>query len=413
MGIVHCGVRVKPLKDIVGISIRALLLLLATILTLEIVLQLAFPYLPQVLTKYMPQYLERMGHRLVTEHGAREYPAGQLVSYDVTPLSGDMYQLTCISPADAPPFEPYRVSFKRDKHGFRNAEPWPEEVDVVVLGDSFTAAELVQQPFWQNLSESMLVLAVPGSGTLEQQRLFDAFALPRKPETVVLAFFAGNDLRDNESFAEMISQGLTSHDRLHRGKNPLDYSLVFRLLQYISEATTADPVISCHYPVIAHTDSPTPVAFYRKFLPILGADRDSLLESEGLQLIKQSISEMASALASYGAELLLLYIPQRAELYWSYLDEASKAMIVEVESRDSHLTDLDKIDDNLSVQRDVMKQLAADLDVSFLDLTTPLADAIRAGQSPYFFADTHWNQQGHNIARNALLDFLNRSNLEK
>ena len=142
-------------------------------------------------------------------------------------------------------------------------------------------------------------------------------------------------------------------------------------------------------------------------------DEVSLLQSEALQLTKQSISEMASALKSYGAELLLLYIPQRAELYWNYLDEASKATIVEVESRDRRLTGLDKIDENISVLRDRMKQLAADQGISFLDLTPPLADAIRAGQSPYFFADTHWNQQGHNIARNALLDFLNRSNLEK
>lgn len=401
------------MKDIAGILIRALLLLLATILTLEIALQLAFPHLPKTLTQYMPQYLERMGHRLVTEHGAREYPAGQVVAYDVTPLSGDMYHLTCMSPADAQPFEPYQVSFERDRHGFRNAEPWPERVDMVVLGDSFTAAELVQLPYWHGISESMLVLALPGSGTLEQQRLFDAFAVQRKPETVVLAFFAGNDLRDNESFAEMIREGLTRHDILHRGKNPLDYSVVFRLLQFISGATTMSPAINCHYPVMAHTDPPTPVAFYRKFLPMLGMDRHSLLQSEALQLTKQSISEMASALKSYDAELLLLYIPQRAELYWSYLDETSKTTIVEVESRDQRITGLDKIDDNLSVQRDVIKQLAAELGISFLDMTPPLADAIRAGQSPYFFADTHWNQKGHNIARNALLDFLNRSNLEK
>ena len=387
--------------------------MLATILALEIVLQLAFPHLPQALIEFMPQYLERMGHRLVTEHGVREYPAGQVVAYDVTPMSGDMYQLTCISPAEAQDFEAYQVSFKRDRHGFRNSEPWPEDLDLVVIGDSFTAAELIQRPFWQDLSESMLVLAVPGTGTLEQQLLFDAFALPRKPEIAVLAFFAGNDLSDNASFAEMISQGLTRHDKLHRGKNPLDYSVVFRLLQVISQATTPDPAISCHYPMIAHTDPPTPVAFYRKFLPILGTDRDTLLQSEALRLTKQSISEMASALKSYDAELLLLYIPQRAELYWDYLDEASKATIIKVESRDRRLTALDKIDDNLSVQRDVMQQLAADLGISFLDLTPPLADAIRSGQSPYFFADTHWNQQGHNIARNALLDFLNRSNLEK
>jgi len=388
------------------------LLLLITILALEIALQLAFPILPRDVITPMPQYLERLGHRLNTEHGAREYPAWQIVEYEVTPLSGDLYSISCITPADAQPFEPYQLSFKRDGHGFRNAEPWPDDVDLVVIGDSFTAAELIQRPYWQGLSDFMLVLAVPGTGTLEQQRLFDAFAVPRQPELVILAFFAGNDLNDTQFFADMQRKGITLHDKVHRDKNPLDYSVVFRLLQYISEATTPVNEYGCHYPMIAHTDPPTPIAFFRNFLPVLGEDRETLLQSEKLQLTRTSISEMANALKQNDAQLLIMYIPQRAELYWNYLDETSKATIIEVESRDPQITGLEKIDENLSIQRDVMRQLAADLDVSFLDLTSPLSEAIRSGVSPYFFADTHWNQQGHNIARNALLDFLNRSNLE-
>lgn len=401
------------MKDIASIVLRAFLLLLATILALEIVLQFAFPSLPQFIIEYMPQYLERMGHRLVTEHGVREYPAGETLEYEVTPQSGDLYQLTCITPADAQHFEPYKVSFKRDAHGFRNAEPWPDDVDLVVIGDSFTAAELIQRPYWQGLSDSMLVLAVPGTGTLEHQRLFDAFALPRLPKIVVLAFFAGNDLNDAKSFADMQRQRITLRDSLHRNKTPLDYSVVFRLLQYLSEATTPVPENSCHYPVIAHTDPPTPVAFYRKFLPMLGTDKESLLQSEELQLARSSITEMATALKSNDAELLLLYIPQKAEIYWDYLDDASKESIIAVESRDRRLDGLDKIDENLSVQRDVMRELADELAIAFVDTTPWLEEALRAGQSPYFFADTHWNQQGHNIARNALLDFLNQSNLER
>ncbi len=401
------------MKDLVTILLRAGLLLLVTILALEIALQCAFPHLPRDIVIAMPQYLERLGHRLATEHGAREYPAGELVEHEVTPLSGDLYHLTCITQADAQPLEPYHVSFKRDGHGFRNAEPWTDDVDLVVIGDSFTAAELIQRPYWQGLSDSMLALGVSGTGTLEQQRLFDAFAAPRQPELVILAFFAGNDLSDTQFFADMLREDMTLHDLSHRDKNPLDYSVVFRLLQYISEATTPVAEYGCHYPLIAHTDPPTPVAFYREFLPLLGVDRETLLQSEKLQRTRTSISEMANTLKPRDAQLLLMYIPHKAELYWDYLDEASKATIIEVESRHPRITGLENIDANKSVQRDVMRELAADLGVSFLDLTPPLSEAIRSGVSPYFFADTHWNQQGHNIARNALLDFLNRSNLEK
>lgn len=401
------------MRDALSILLKALLLLLFTALLLELVLQLVFPHLPPAVIKYMPQYQERLGHRLITEHGAREFPAGQAVDYEVSPLSGDLFELTCIKPADAQPFEPYQVSFTRDQHGFRNDEPWLDDVDLVVIGDSFTAAELIQRPFWGGISDSTLSLGAPGTGTLEQQKLFEAFALPRQPERVILAFFAGNDLKDTAKFAEMLRAGMNRHDLAHSGKTPLDYSVVFRLFQFLSERTTSSPEAGCHYPVMAHTDPPTPLAFYRKFLPVLGADEQSLRNSEEFQLTKTSISEMAAALHAIGAEFLLMYIPQKAELYWNYLDDKSKQTIIAVESRDRQLSGLQDIDVNLAVQRDTMRELAEEIGIAFLDLTPALAQAIRAGQSPFFFADTHWNQVGHDIARNALLDFLNRSNLNE
>ncbi len=400
------------LKDFFVIAMRALALLFFTVLSLEIALQLAFPHLPTVLVEPMPQYLERLGYRLNTEHGARQLPASEVVQYEVTALSGDLYRGSCISPADAQPMEPYFVSFKRDAHGFRNDEPWPDDIDLVVLGDSFTAAELIQRPFWQDLSDSMLVLAVPGSGTLEQLQLFEAFALPRKPETIVLAYFAGNDLHDNRHLAWMTHQGWTWHDVAHLGKSALDYSVLVRLFQFLSEAALPAVESACHYPLIAHTEPPTPVVFFRKFLPQLRLKEEDLTESEQLQLTKTSISALASALPASQRQLIIMYIPTKLEMYWQYLDDAAKAKFIDIETREHNVSGLKYLAPNLHVQRQVMRELADELGVSFLDLTTPLADAIRAGISPYFFADTHWNQQGHNIARNALLDFLDRSSLD-
>lgn len=400
------------MKEIVLIMTRAILLVIVTILALEFALQLAFPHLPKILVEPMPQYLERLGYRLDTAHGALEYPARERVTYDVTPLSGDLYHLTCLKPADAQPIATYKVSFLRDGHGFRNVEPWPDDVDMVVIGDSFTAAELIQRPFWQDLSRSTLVLAVPGTGTLEQQRLFEAFALPRQPETVVLAFFAGNDLDNTLFYADMLRRGMTRQEIAHRGKNLLDYSVIFRLFQFLYKSADA-AAADCHYPVFAQTDPATPVAFFGQTLPMVGADKASLLQSEELRLARESIDEMRSALEASAGRLILMYIPQKAELYWRYLDAATKEMIIDVESRNRNLTGLEMIDDNLSAQRDVMREIAGELDIAFLDLTPPLAAAIADGATPYFFADTHWNQEGHNIARNALLDFMNRSNLEK
>ena len=183
------------MRDFFIILLRASLLVLLTLIALELALQVGFAYLPSNLTLEMPQYLTRIGWKLDTEHGAREFPAGQVVDRYITPTSGSLFVESCLEPSrDAQPMEPYRLTFKRDSRGFRNAEPWPDDVDIVVIGDSFTEAELIQYPYWHGISDSLLALGMSDSGTLEQQRLFEAYGKPRKPETLVVAFFRGQRL---------------------------------------------------------------------------------------------------------------------------------------------------------------------------------------------------------------------------
>ncbi len=377
-----------------------------TLLILEVGLQLAFLRLPTNLTQRMPQYRERAGFRLETEHGARENPAGEQVNTWVTPFSGDLYKLTCLPTIEAESFKPYRVSYKRDRFGFRNSEPWAENVELVIIGDSFTAAETIQEPFWQGVAESMLVLSFPGSGTLEQTILLQTFGLPRNPEVVVLAYFAGNDLEDNQLFADLRDKGMTFSDHVHLNRGPLEYLVSIHLLLYLRD-TLVDNVSTCHYSQNAITNLLTPIAFYDRMLPILAMDAENLNASETYQTTKSSILSTASELKERGIRFVLMYIPQKAELYWDYLNADAKMTIVKSPAIAERQITVDMIDKSISVQRDLLAAMAQSHDIDFLDLTPKLRSAIETGSSPYFFADTHWNQFGHNIARQALREFLN------
>ena len=388
------------------------LLSLFTLLALEGALQAAFMRLPPVIIEQMPQFQDRAGFKLDAKHGAREYPAGQLVKVMITGGSGDLYRLTCLSLDDAPPFAAYDLAFQRDSHGFRNGEPFPTQADLAIIGDSFVAAEAIEAPFWQGVSDSLLALGLPGSGTLEQRRLFDAFAAPLEPETVALAYFAGNDLADNATFLDMQASGETFASRARKDMRPWDYSVLVNLFVYARKAAISSQNKDCHYPQLAHTAPPTPVAFYDAFLPALAWDAASLRDTEAFRATRRSIADMAASQHARGERFLLIYIPQKAELYWRWLSEDSKALIVSRLDQMRGLTDHTLIDANLHAQRDALAALARELDIEFLDLSVPLAAAIADGQMPYFFADTHWNQLGHNIARNALLAHLNRSTLE-
>lgn len=389
---------------------RAFLVTVVTVLILELLLQFAFPLLPATLARRMPQYRLRLGFDLQTEHGALEYPAGERVAFDVTREAGDLYRLTCLSSASAPPFADYNVSFTRDGHGFRNLEPWPAQVDVAVLGDSFTAAEAIVEPFWRGISNSMLVLGLPGSGTLEQQRLYEAYAKPRRPRALILAYFAGNDIMDNLTYYENTRAGLTWADLSWRGRQPWEFSVVFHLLLLARDQLLA-PAAECHYPQIANSSSPTPVAFFDRFLPLLALDEATLAASEMWRVTRASIEELAHSQEADNARLVLMYIPQKAELYWDYLERESKQAILDGIAPPNEGIGIEEIDANLSTQRNLLSGLAAELGIALLDLRAPLNAAISAGQAPYFFADTHWNQLGHDIVRSALLDFMNRTNL--
>lgn len=389
--------------------LRAGLMLLITLVILEIALQLAFLQLPQTLIKRMPQYQERYGIRLNTEHGARQYPPKEAVDFEVTSRSGDLYQITCLSAAHIESIEPYRVAYTRDRQGFRNREPWPDDVELVIVGDSFTAAESVRRPYWDGIAESMLVFGLPGSGTLEQKLLLEAFGLPRQPEIAVLAYFGGNDLTDNESFAKLQRAGLTFADKTHQNRNPLDYLVSFHLVLFLRDSILAAGK-DCHYPQAALTEPPTSVAFLDKLIPVLALGESALRASEMYQFTQAAIIEMSAMVQSRGAAFVLMYIPQKAELYWEFLSQETRQFILD---RLEEPISADQVDANLTVQRQVLASLAAEYGFVFLDLSPSLADAVQQGQSPYFFADTHWNQTGHDIAKAALLKILNQPALDK
>jgi len=98
------------------------------------------------------------------------------------------------------------------------------------------------------------------------------------------------------------------------------------------------------------------------------------------------------------------------------MDDATKLSIIETLS----VTPLTKVSDsnvmildsNLVAQRNQLESIASEHEFQLLDLTPFLIDAVEKGQSPYFFSDTHFNQVGHDITRQALIKFLSESPLD-
>ena len=405
------------MRKVIIFGLKIILVLTITFIVIELILQVIFLSLPQVITQRMPQYPERYGIRFNTLHGAREYPAKEQVVLEINSFSGDLYQLSCLSPKDAVQVTPYQVSYTRDAHGFRNPEPWRDEVNVVVIGDSFTAAESIVDPFWKNLSDSMLVLGLPGSGTLEQKLLYEHFAQPRSPEIVILAFFGGNDLTDNLTFYDLQNEDLSFADKSHQNRNPFEYLVSFHLALFIRDAITQSNTQTCHYPITAQTQPPSTLAFFDRMVSLLTINEDNLNQSEMFSITRDTIVDMDQSVKLAGRHFILMYIPQKAEVYWQYLTEQDKQSIIESLPANplgnEESVTRDSINANLLAQRHLLQDLATENDILFLDLTPFLEDNVASGQSPYFFADTHWNQIGHDLVGQVLRDFISQSTLDK
>ncbi len=376
----------------------------------ELLLQIGFNLLPGAIRYRMPQMDVRSGIRFDTEHGAREYPAGQEVRYTIDGRTGDLYELTCLPRPKAPRFEPYQVQFIRDAHGFRNPTPWPDEAALVVVGDSFTAGEAVQRPFWQDITPSVFALGLPGSGTLEQLLLLRAYGLARRPEVVVMAYFGGNDMIDTWHFHETRAAGENLYTHALPQRVPLEYVVSFRLLHWLSAQSGGE---ACRYPI--EDTRGHALAFFAPFFTGSTIPAAALRESSLFAHTRNAILAAAGESQSQGAAFALMYLPYKAQTYWPLLSDAQRAAIGEdvrlhaLSPQDVPAADL--LAQHMDAQRALLGELAGENGFLYLDLTPHFREAAEAGEQLYFYGDTHWNQNGHDLARTLLRRFLHAHDL--
>ena len=97
----------------------------------------------------------------------------------------------------------YYSTYFSDRYGFNNPDDeWDnDEIEYLLLGDSFTQGSCVNRPFdiasnLRRLSNKPVInLGMGGSGTLLEYAIYREYA-PKKIKNVILLFFDGNDIKD-------------------------------------------------------------------------------------------------------------------------------------------------------------------------------------------------------------------------
>ncbi|NWG16875.1 MAG: hypothetical protein HXY41_09590 [Chloroflexi bacterium] len=390
------------------------------LLLLEALCQLAYGSIPSSITARMPQAGERI-YRVNYDHpnGFRQYmPYLKITDYQGG-STGDMFFKSCLPP-DAAQDAVYIVSYTRDEYGFRNPSPWPEKVHLVVLGDSFVYAGGIEKPFWQDIHPSTLGLGMDATSTLEQSRILETYGLPRSPQVIVLAYYEGNDMTGNWAFF-FNGSARKGYERWYAEQPVRNFLVIYNMLSAFKDRFL---VKGCHWPIIDSRGQKR--AFLEEEISIFTVPYQALKQSQFYAITRDAITAMAGEARAGGAQFVLLYIPTKLHACWQSVQAQLEIISAHVVSWDLPATGnvvprpdrppretAALLAQNIDAQRAVIAELAQEKNITFVDLTTLLQDAVANGTEPYFFGDSHWNQTGHDLVRQIMTDVLNDYSSER
>lgn len=356
---------------------------------------------------------------------------------------GDIVRMGYI-PSPATPGPLHKFTFHTDAEGFRNPSV-RDRFDIAALGDSFTdAMTMTGEASWPARLEGLLGVPVQNYGTAgfgPQQELLvlKDYVAAHRPRTVVLAFFAGNDIFDAEAFDTFERSGGTIK-RPQQGWRIKD--IVSRADSWfvVSALRAARRSLATHQGTVNAAAAPAPVppieapnsegasfdsgwfdlpvagrrlrwAFMPPYLNTLNFSREDLAARSGWRLTSDAIKEMQSVSRSFGATLVVMFVPFKSQVYLPLVeaalpkDEIQSAFRYYLESF-AGKADVDRMLANRLAQNQLMARLCAEAGIPFLDTTPVLAARVATGENVYFPDESHLNEAGELLIAETLAVFL-------
>jgi len=365
---------------------------------------------------------------------------------------GDIVRMGFLPP-DLVRHPAYRYPLVTDADGFRNSATEPSATVVAALGDSFTdATTLPAELIWPARLAGLLGVSVrnygtAGFGPVQELLVLKEYVLARRPRSVVIGFFAGNDLQDAERFGasgghgavpSVPAQGWRFKDVIARFDEFYVVSLYkgavallhdrdqVRADQGLSQADYSGEDLRAPAATRSGFDHglfTLPVAgrtlrfaFLPPYLERVALSREQLQASPGWEVTRRSYREMHRLVRAQGGQLVVAFIPSKAQVYLPLLSASLPPAELQRALRSS-LRDrpfprgLNGMMRNRLALNDLMRDFCAAEGIAFLDLTTALQTNLGVGGNVYFPDDSHWNAAGQEIAAGAIASFMTERGL--
>jgi hypothetical protein len=334
-----------------------------------------------------------------------------------TVLDGDTFrhQPGLVRPPDANAMLEDVTRFD-DADGFRRPARVAERYAIAAIGDSFTDGG--QVPWTDVLAESLDApvrnMGWSGFGPLEYARIARDY-LQDGTEWVLISYFEGNDL----------SNTATSFQRAQENGGDLPFSLERNVAPPILDVRAAaeygDIVLNPDgwylYPLDHPALGGAQIAYISDYLWWLNGDRATYAESRNAAELRAALDAIRES--ADGACVALVYAPTKEHIYFPYSDPGGNRIYVMQNARalvlreDGWLDftppapqDWTLLEARLDNQRDVIAEIANAAGLRFFDLIPAFEAAAGSGELAYFDYDSHWNQRGHEIAGEAVADYL-------
>ena len=258
----------------------------------------------------------------------------------------------------------------------------------------------------------------------------------------MVGFFAGNDLQDAERFERFTREGGASSfpplgwrfkevvarfDQLYLASLYQGAAGLFRQraaadpspLRAVGDYSGEDPELSPAsgsgfdrglFTVVA-AGGTVRFAFLPPYLNCLKLSVEDLQASRGWELTRASYQEMDRRARSQGSELVVVFVPSKAQVYLPLLQTSFPAGELEGAFRlcfrdQPYAPALEAIVRNRLALNQLMRAFCAAEGIAFLDLTPELQATVEAGRNVYFPDDSHWNAAGHERGAVALAGFM-------
>jgi lysophospholipase L1-like esterase len=289
-----------------------------------------------------------------------------------------------------------------DGLGFRNSWPWPEQAEIVVLGDSVTFGHgVADEQAWpavlaQSLPQRRVVnLGLEGAGVQQYLRIHETFGVTLRPKLLLIGLFLRNDFWDADMFDRWLSSGVGGNYMVWRNYGrPRKISSVRGKVRWSSYLLAKESYLFnlLHevWRIGKSTSQPEPTVFQFADGTQLQLFPDDLEKKTvgaqpdrpEFQLVLQALQGIQSIATANGTRTLTVIQPSKEEVYLPLLGEVSP--------------------DPGAPLRQALDKLG----LAYLDLTPAFRQRAAAGERLFFEVDGHPNVAGYALIAELVLAHL-------